>query len=189
MPVNTHHRSRIGSSPIRFSSKSLELLALLALCSLGPVLRAQTIEIKLVNGKSGRPLGNTCMYVWVGDKSNPNSGPLLETQTDNNGSVILRLDREHSEINNQSQMLVCGLRGVINPTVKYGDTISVRAGYVLCQPDIPDYSWLASTDFSTKEVLQRGIVTANTCGKATAPLKFREVVLFVRPLSWWEKLK
>jgi len=47
------------------------------------------------------------------------------------------------------------------------------------QPHAPDYSWLAATDFSTNEVLQHGIVTANTCGKATAPLKAEQLIIFV----------
>ena len=79
--------------------------------------------------------------------------------------------------------------GVINPVVKYGDTIGINTGYVLCQSHTSDYSWLARMDFSTEKVLQSGIVTANTCGKATASPKPGEVTLFVRPLTWWEKVK
>jgi hypothetical protein len=45
------------------------------------------------------------------------------------------------------------------------------------------------TNFSTEEILQHGVATANTCGKATASPKPGEVILFVRPLTWWEKLK
>jgi hypothetical protein len=40
-----------------------------------------------------------------------------------------------------------------------------------------------------KQVVQQGIVTANTCGKATASPKPGEVTIFVRPLTWWEQLK
>lgn len=187
MPVRAR---RIKSLRIRFSSQSLAgLMLLVALCLLGTALHAQTLEIRLVNGRNGRAIGGTCIYVWVGDRSKPNSGPLLETETDRSGSVVLRLTDVHTEIDNQIQQLACGLRGVIKPIVKYGDTIRVRAGYVLCQPHTPDHSWLAATDFSTEDVVQHGIVTANTCGKATAAPKPGEVTLFVRPLSWWEKLK
>ena len=54
---------------------------------------------------------------------------------------------------------------------------------MLCQLRKPDDSWLAMTDFSTKKVLEEGIVTANTCGKATASPKPGELVIFVRPLT------
>jgi hypothetical protein len=129
------------------------------------------------------------MHVWVGNRSNPSSGPLLETQTDKNGFISLRLTREDRETNGQSQRLACGLAGSINPITKYGDTISIRSGLASCQPRTTDYSWLARADFSTDEVLQHGVATANTCGKATEAPKPGEVILFARPLTWWEKLK
>jgi hypothetical protein len=43
--------------------------------------------------------------------------------------------------------------------------------------------------FSTKEVLQKGIVMPNTCGKAMASPIPGVVVIFVRPLSWWQIFK
>jgi hypothetical protein len=189
MPMTLRGKPHIKFFDVRLSSIIMVGLSLLLFCSFGTALRAQTIEIKLVNGRNGRPIASTCIYLWVGDRSKPSSGPLLQTETDKNGSAILRLTHEHAELNNQSQRLACGLQGIVNPVVEYGDTISVRPGYALCQPHRPDYSWLARTDFSTEEVLQRGIVTANTCGKATASPKPGSVILFVRPLSWWEKLK
>jgi len=190
MPVTARSKTRVSSFAVLFSLRSVvEFLLLLAFCLFGTALHAQTLEIKLVNGRDGRPIAGKCIYVWVGDRSKTSSGPLLQTETDRSGSAVLRLTHADGEINTQSQLLSCGLRGLINPVVKYGDTISVRAGYVLCQRNTPDYSWLARTDFSTEEVLQRGIVTANICGKATASPKPGEVILFVRPLSWWEKLK
>jgi len=167
----------------------LSLSALLVLALSGTALRAQTIEIKIVNGRSGRPMADKCIYVAVGNKSNPNSGSSLPTQTDKDGAVTLHLTDEGANINNATQDLVCGLSGVINPVAKYGDTIYVRAGYVLCELRSPDYSWLAMKGFSTEKVLQHGVVTANTCGKDTASPKPGEVILFVRPLTWWEKLK
>ena len=151
--------------------------------------RAQTIEIRIVNGRNGQPVADRCMDVWVGDRSKPTAGPLFETQTDQNGVISLHLSREIANTNKDGQRLACGLTGSINPTVKYGDTISIRTGYLLCQPRAPSYSWLAKADFSTEEVLQQGIATANTCGKVTASPKPGQVVLFVRPLTWWEKLK
>ena len=134
-------------------------------------------------------MANKCIQVWVGDKSQPGSRPLLQTQTDGNGVTTLSLTDQDSRASTRNQRLACGLLGVISPVVKYGDTIGIRAGYVLCQSQTPDYSWLAMNDFPTKNVLERGMVTANTCGKATASRKPGEVVIFVRPLTWWEKLK
>jgi hypothetical protein len=78
---------------------------------------------------------------------------------------------------------------VANPVVKYADSLQINAGYVLCQPHIGDYSWLKTMDLTTSRVLQEGITMANTCGKPTAAAKPGEVIIFVRPLNWWERLK
>jgi hypothetical protein len=173
-----------------FSALSIvRLLALLLFALLGTALRAQTIQIKLVNGTSGHAMADKCIYVAVGNRSNPSSGSSLQTQTDKDGYVTLHLTDDSANPNNLTQNLVCGLSGVINPVVKRADTIYVRPGYVLCQLRSPGYSWLAMTSFSTEEVLQHGVATANTCGKATAPSTPGQVIIFVRPLTWWEKLK
>jgi hypothetical protein len=172
-----------------FRSLFVALFLVLVAGSLGMNLRARDIRVKLVKGRSGRPIAHRCINVWVGDSSRRTSGPLLETQTDNKGITRLHLTKEDTEINSQTRRLACGLLGVIHPVVKYGDTISVPAGYVLCQPHTPGYSWLAMANFSTKSVLQSGVVRANTCGKASASPQPGEVILFVRPLTWWEKLK
>jgi hypothetical protein len=181
-------RDRVSAIPLFFKNLT-KLVSVLVFCSSGTVLRAQTIQIKIVNGQNGHPVVNRCMYVWVGNRSNPSSGPLLETQTDKDGIVSLRLTREDGKISDENQRVTCGLVGATAPVAKYGDTVSIRAGYVLCQPHTPDYSWLAKADFSTEEVLQHGIATANTCGKATAAPTPGQVTLFVRPLTWWEKFK
>ena len=73
--------------------------------------------------------------------------------------------------------------------MKYIDSIGINAGYVLCQPRTPNYSWLARMAPPTKKVLEQGIVTPKTCGKTTASPKPGEVIIFVRPLTWREKLK
>lgn len=164
-------------------------IALLILGSFGTSFGAQTIKIRLVNGRSGRAMTDKCIYVGAGDRSDPKSGSLLQTQTDGGGVVNLRLIEKGTEINTQGRPLACGLWGVINPVAKYGDTIYIRTGYVLCRPHTPDYSWLAMVNFSTKKVLESGVATANVCGKAKASAKPGEIILFVRPLSFWERLK
>jgi hypothetical protein len=109
--------------------------------------------------------------------------------TDNNGVARLRLTDKDSEIDSGKPWRACGDFGVIDPVVKYDDSLRVNAGYVLCEPRTPDYSWLGITGFPTKQVVQQGIVTPNACGKATASPRPGEVIIFVRPLTWWEKLK
>jgi hypothetical protein len=115
-----------------------------------PVLFAQNIQIKLLNGKSGRPIA---------------------------GAI-------HSQAGG-----VCGAFGVVDPVVKYADTIRVNVGYVSCASHKSDFSWLATTGVPTKDLIEQGIVTPNTCGRPSASQKPGELTIFVRPLTFWEKLK
>jgi hypothetical protein len=112
-----------------------------------------------------------------------------EAITDENGVAKLRLTDKDSEVDVRRRWKDCGDFGVIDPVVKYNDSIRINAGYVLCQPHTRDYSWLSLTDLSMEQLIQRGIVTPNSCGKATASPKSGEVVIFDRPLNWWDKLK
>jgi hypothetical protein len=170
------------------SPSVVQIVALLLGLSTSAV-SAQTIRIKLVDGRNGRPFAERRLQIWIGNRSNPRSGSLIQSQTNQDGVTTLHLVREDAEIERHSQQLACGLSGAIDPTIKYDDTIGVRTSYVLCQRGGSNYSWLAMINFSTKELLQQGIATPNTCGKATASPEPGDLIIFVRPLTWWEKLK
>lgn len=166
----------------------LFVFVVLVAASQGRVLLAQAVRVKIVDGRSGRPLANRCLQVWVGNRSEPGSRSLLQTQTNGDGVTTLHLSDQDST-GTSNERLACGIPGTLDPVVKNGDTISVRVGYVLCQSRTPAYTWLVMDDFPTKNVLEQGAVTANTCGRATALPTPGEIVIFVRPLSWWEKMK
>lgn len=174
------------SRPIMsFARGAMGLFLLFVLGSAATALQAQTIRIKLVNGRTGRAVAGTCVNVWVGNERKS----AMAIPTGKDGVASLRLTDQDTEINSQNRWKECGDFGVTDPVVKYASSIRVNAPYVLCQVRQPDHTWLATQSFSTREVLGSGIVTANTCGKAKASPAPGEIVLFVRPLSWWEKLK
>ena len=147
--------------------------------------QAQNVRIKLVNGKNGRPMVNAYVNAWVGTERKD----AMVIPTNEDGVASLYLTDKDAEINIQSQSKNCGDCGVLNPVVKYSDTIGINAGYVLCDSRKPDHSWLAIRKFSTAEVLRHGVVTANTCGNAADSPQSGEIIIFVRPLTWWEKFK
>ena len=157
------------------------LLILLGTSFWSTPAHAQTLLIKLVNGRSGRPISHGFVNVWVGNAQKA----AMPITTDQEGIARLRLTENDSEIDVQNRRGV----GVVNPVVKYSDSLRVNAGYVSCQPNKPDYSWLWIQSFSTPDVLRSGIVTANACGKAKASPQPGELIMFVRPLTFWEKLK
>lgn len=153
-------------------------------CCWGTAVQAQTVRIQLVNGRNGRPVADSCVDVWVGNTQKE----AMAIPTDRHGVATLRLTENDTEIS-VHRWKGCGGFDVINPVVKYSESFRVHAGYVLCQFPKPDYSWLSIQTFSTRDVLRSGVVTANVCGHAKASPEPGELVVFVRPLTFWEKFK
>ncbi len=158
---------------------------LLMASSIDSVVCGQTIKARLIDGRNGRPVANTCVNVWVGHQRKD----ALSIPTNKEGVAGFRLTDNSSEVSTGDRWKDCGEFGAINPVFKFEDSVSINAGYVLCQTERAGYSWLKVEEFSTKQLLQQGLVTANTCGTASASWTPGEVVIFVRPLNFWEKLK
>lgn len=159
----------------RFSVKSRRALffAMLAFGLLSRV-NAQTVKIKLVNGRDGQPMANKWVDLGIGHIVH-----MLTIPTDKDGVASFRLTNEDANVDTSSA----------KPVVKYSESFRVHAPFALCQPRGSDYSWLAVMKFATEEVLEHGVVKANTCSRMTATPVPGEVIIFVRPLSFWEKLK
>jgi len=199
-------------------------LALFFFSACAIALRAQTIQIKLVDGKTGRPIANhfypnsrSLFNLWIGEE--PDRLRLV-IPTDKHGVALLHLTVDDSEINvpdckgmhaeeaklqknpnkkdkqdfnKKYKYCMYPFEGN-NPVVSYADFISFSSmpslivlnkqhySYIPCWVDaIKDKdSWVSAGEFSTKDVLQRGVVTANTCGKATASPDPGQLILFVR---------
>lgn len=186
MPMTqSSSRARVEVTAVRYLFwKTVLLLEFLASGLSGSILYAQSIDMKLIDGRNGHPMSHTCIDLGVDDLTH-----MLAIPTDKDGVARLQLTEKDAEINLQKPWKACGNWGVIDPVVKHSDTIAIHVGFVLCQRRKADYSWLAISHLSTKEVLQQGIVTGNTCGKATASPRPGEVVIFVRPLTWRERMK
>ena len=174
---------RLDAASCRSSRQALFCLLLIA-ASFGKGAHAQSIRIKLVNGRNGRPMAGTHVNVWVGKERKW----AMVIPTDKDGVASLVLTDKEGEVN-VPRVDGDGSHVVVNPVVKYDDDLGINAPYVLCQPGTPDYSWLAIRHISTKQVVGQGVVTPNACGMATASQTPGEITVFVRPLSWWEKFK
>jgi hypothetical protein len=163
-----------------------KFLMLLFLIFTGGAISAQTLEIKLVDGRSGRPMVGSSSYVnvWVGTERKE----AIAIPTDGKGIARIRLALNAGEVNIPNSKN-SGSIVVDHPIVKYDESFRVNAPYVLCGSERSNYSWLRSENFSTKEILNHGYASPNTCGKVTVSPQPGQVVLFVRPLTWWEKFK
>jgi hypothetical protein len=130
-------------------------------------------------------MSNSHVNVWVGTTRKE----AMVIPTDKDGIARLRLTDNDDEVDLHIRGKYSGDNVVIDPIVKYDDNFGVNVGFVICRPHASDYSWLSTTNISTKQLLQQGIVWPNSCGKATASPMPGKLVVFVRPLSWWEKMK
>lgn len=150
-------------------------------------LSAQTLEIRLVDGRTGRPMVDATSYVnvWVGTERKE----AIAIPTDANGIARLQLTLDTGQINIPKPSKDRGSIVVANPVVMYNEAFRVNAPYALCASGGSNYSWLKLESFSTSQILQHGYVSPNTCGKAKASPKPGQVTLFVRALTWREKLK
>jgi len=176
----------IGHRQISFRCGWLNLLVTVLLVMPAMSLAAQTLEIKLVDGRNGRPMVGTSAYVnvWVGKERKE----AIAIPVDDNGVARLQLTLNPNEEN----MPISTGHGTMvekHPVVKYAESFKINVPYVLCGSGEGNHSPLDLKNFSTKEVLDHGYASANACGKVTVSPQPGQVVLFVRPLTFWEKLK
>jgi hypothetical protein len=150
-----------------------------------PQLHAQEIKLRLLDGRTGKPIEHSCINVWVGDQQKS----ALALPTDEKGIARFHLTSDATAVNVTNYWAACGMFGVSDPTVMYADTIQVNAGYVWCNPNTQERSWLAISKFPTRHLTDDGEVTANACGKVSAKPTPGELTIYVRPLTFWEKLK
>ena len=176
----------IGNRQVSLCFRWLNLLVTVLLVMSTMSLAAQTLEIRLVDGRNGRPMVGTSAYVnvWVGGERKE----AIAIPTDNNGVARLQLTLNPNEEN----MPISTGHGTMvekHPVVKYDESFRINAPYVLCGAGEGNRSRLDLKNFSTKEVLDHGYASGNTCGKVTATPRPGQVVLFVRPLTFMEKMK
>jgi hypothetical protein len=152
----------------------------------GASLSAQTLKIILVDGRNGRPMVGASSYVnvWIGTERKE----AIAVPTDGEGVARLQLTFNSDEVNVPNSKN-SGSIVVDHPVVNYNESLRINVPYVSCGSGGSNYSWLRSETFSTKEILQHGYVSPNTCGKATVSPQPGQVILFVRPLTRWEKIK
>ena len=121
------------------------------------------IQIKLVNGKTWSPVADACVGAWMKDASNKMS---VYIPADRDGIARLRVTQKDGDVDiSYNPKLGCGGNGAINPVLKYDDTLTTYStgDHPSCAfpESVPLARW-KQLDFSTKEVLQYGVVSANT---------------------------
>ena len=127
---------------------------------------AQKIAVKLVDGRNGRALKDQAVAIWLGEKAVGMPGQTIRTNADGIALVSIPIQQSSFVIGGQS-LVDCRMR------VRYGKVV-----------DEGKTEWA----YRFADVLAHGAVGANKCGKATAQPIPGQLVLFVRPPHWWEKV-
>jgi len=177
-------RGRASSVQLELK-RAVQYLLFLLLTTFAAHLAAQTLTIKLVDGRNGRPMAQSHVNVWVGNERKM----AIAVSTDERGIARLRLTSDVKEVDIPSSRSSDVEPILIDPVLDYDDFIRINVGYALCEAGGSNYSWLAIKQVSTKQLINEGIAMPNTCGKAKASPNPGELIIFVRPLNFWEKLK
>ena len=167
---------------------SLYLLILASACV--STASAQEIHIRVVNGRNGKAITNECLNISFGKWR----GAELLAPTNRDGIVVLHI-RGRQVTADADSAYACNRQAILGPRV-FDDlkSISVMGDiYVACQeygkavPGQPPSDRIPT--YLIAKILESGVTAANTCGKFRAEAGKGELLLFARPMSFWEKMK
>jgi hypothetical protein len=151
---------------------------------LGIPARAQEIRIRVLNGRNGKPITQECLNVSLG----PWHGADLLAPTNKDGLIVLHVGggTVSAEVPPGAQ---CVGGFPTRATLPQGeDRITPASGGNDCHP-FHKNQVNTPPSYSIQEILQHGVVAENTCGKVRTETKPGELIFFLRPPTWLEKLK
>ncbi len=175
----------------------LPLLLILVLVELpGTLLFAQDIRILVLNGKDGRAITDECLNVSIGFW---HGGDLI-AGTNSKGIVVLHL-RNGALTADSVGPRACNGTAIVGPKTlpKSADSISIASDmYLACQeyeravpgqPVTSDLPGQMMPSYSIRTILESGLTSSNDCGKFRTKAKPGELIFFVRPLTWLERMR
>jgi hypothetical protein len=127
---------------------------------------AKTITLKIYDGKTGHPIVPTGYQVYVNHES------------------LMHGDWVKQHDDGSAEMTVPGNTSAVALHLAYDDSMEI---YVNCDADRNAFGdvW-----YSVPQIMTKGLVSANSCGKAKANAKYKttaapgELILFVREKNW-----
>jgi len=136
-------------------------IAFIAIGSCARCLPAQTITIRLLNAKTGKPMNNKMVtFDWMDEKLDQ---PVIRSNDQGMGTVEIPAGQSKFSLR-------AGPRVGKEPD---------RIPYIDCNES------KAELFIQVSSVLQNGLVLRNTCGPKSAVAKPGEIVFWSLPLSWW----
>jgi len=123
---------------------------------------AQTIHLRILNGRNGHPISNDRVLVWV--------------DTRKESTLFYPEQVSTFDSDGQGELYVGAAKTIQIGSMDYFD----------CRPYRKDAPRPA---YSVAEILSSGVATANRCGRLRVEARPGEIVFFVRPFTWWEEWK
>ncbi len=158
MPREIANPSKTRSIAIAF----LLTIAFIGIGSWPPRLPAQTITIRLLNAKTGKPMVDKMVtFDWLNEKLDQSV-----VRSDDQGMGTVEIPVEQRKFSLQA-----GPRVGKEPN---------RIPYIDCNESKTELFIQVSS------VLQNGLVLRNTCGQQSAVAKPGEIAFWLLPLPWWE---
>jgi hypothetical protein len=144
-----------------YGIKLSRVLTLLPLLFIALLCQAQetTITVRLLNGKNGKPIPDRNFNIWIGDAGN------VLHDTDSQREIKL-------DVTNAKPRTIRVL-----PDFRF-DCRSNR-----------DFGRGDRIEYPLDEILSKGVISKNLCGKATSQRQPGVLVIFVRPRTLMEKFK
>ena len=147
---------------VSFTIGSLACVLLIGGAIAPECLAAQTITVRMLNGKSGRPLSNkNVTLVWSPDFSP--LGTVVHLGKDGTGTAEIRGDAELFR-------MIPGPKAGKEPD---------RIPYIDCNEPMMERVQIS-------QVLKTGFVPGNACGKKSAIPRPGEIVFWAMPKPWWQ---
>ncbi|SNS39384.1 hypothetical protein SAMN05421770_101786 [Granulicella rosea] len=152
------------------------LVALAGLAMLGPVISAQQLTIRLVHGKTGKPMTNRNVTVTFLLEEPGKTGRNKAGHTEESTDIVLHIDGTGSaRVDVPANATTFLLRG--------GPKMGKEPGRI----PYTDCNMTGSPLLDVATVLRQGFVPGNECSTrlkiGAAP---GEIVYFAMPLPWWK---
>ncbi|HEX5425892.1 MAG TPA: hypothetical protein VFW94_20250 [Candidatus Acidoferrales bacterium] len=143
----------------------------------------QEIRVKFLDGQTGRPLTYEGATMWLGTytrflvaPAHNKEGTAKFLYTGHSIRAVWPDNKKKSQYDATELTIPPGLE-----RIAVGPEVAAGICWDLGSP--PHDPW-----YPISEVLQHGAVSENHCGKATAKAQPGELILFIRPLSIWQRL-
>lgn len=154
---------------VRSTRGLLLLVSLIAVCGSLCAESARTISLKVYDGKTGHPVVPTGYQVYV-DHQSMMHGDWVKQNDDGTAELTIPADASSVALH-----------------LAYDDSMEI---YVNCDADRNAFGdvW-----YSVPQIMTKGLVSANSCGKAKVNEKYKttagpgELILFVRERNWKER--